>query len=213
MIDLFYKGGPLMWPLLCLSTICFAAILERLWFFFRTMSSRSKGLVEQALMEIAHGNIGSAGDLLRGSNDFVARVLAAGLSHWQLSGTPEFLNSALQQQANIELRRFQGGLSLLDISITTAPLLGLLGTVTGMIRSFGMLGDQELSAPAAITGGIAEALIATACGLGIAIVAVIPFSLLQARIEGARQEIEAACTRLEMLLGQQSPPKEVSNAN
>ena len=89
---------------------------------------------------------------------------------------------------------------MLDTIITLAPLLGLLGTVTGLIRSFGLLGAQELDAPAAITGGIAEALIATAFGLAIAIVALIPFNYLNARLEEARHEIEDASTHLELLL-------------
>jgi biopolymer transport protein ExbB len=89
---------------------------------------------------------------------------------------------------------------VLDTIITLAPLLGLLGTVTGLIRSFGLLGAQELEAPAAITGGIAEALIATAFGLGIAIVALIPFNYLNARLEETRRQMEDAATHLELQL-------------
>ena len=98
------------------------------------------------------------------------------------------------------MKRFNRGLSILDTSITLAPLLGLLGTVTGMIHAFGLLGTQELNAPVAITGGIAEALIATAFGLGIAILSLIPFNFLNSQAEQARHEIEDAGTRLELLL-------------
>jgi hypothetical protein len=87
----------------------------------------------------------------------------------------------------------------LDTVITLAPLLGLLGTVTGMMGSFSLIGG-ELSAPGAITGGIAEALIATAFGLGIAITSLLPFNFLNARVEGARHELEAAATQLELLV-------------
>jgi biopolymer transport protein ExbB/TolQ len=83
--------------------------------------------------------------------------------------------------------------------ITLAPLLGLLGTVTGMMGSFSLIGG-ELSAPGAITGGIAEALIATAFGLGIAITSLIPFNVLNARMEDARHEIESAAKELELLV-------------
>jgi len=92
------------------------------------------------------------------------------------------------------------GISLLDTIITLAPLEGLFGTVTGMIHAFGLLGASELGAPTAITGGIAEALIATAFGLLIAMVALLPFNYLNERLEQARREIENAAAQVEMLL-------------
>ncbi len=104
------------------------------------------------------------------------------------------------QAANTELKRFSQGLPILDTVITLAPLLGLLGTVTGMIHAFGLLGSRELEGPTVITGGIAQALIATACGLGIAIIALIPFNYLNARLEEARHEIEDTVTHLELIL-------------
>jgi biopolymer transport protein ExbB len=110
------------------------------------------------------------------------------------------MSNAFMRAANHELQRFNRGLPILDTIITLAPLLGLLGTVTGLIHAFGLLGAQELGSPVAITGGIAEALIATAFGLGIAIVALIPFNYLAARLEEARNEIQDAGSQLELLL-------------
>jgi hypothetical protein len=81
-----------------------------------------------------------------------------------------------------------------------ATMVGLLGTVTGMMGSFGMLGGAELSAPAQITGGIAEALIATAFGLTIAISCLIPMSYLHGKANGARHELEDVSTHLEILM-------------
>ena len=112
---------------------------------------------------------------------------------------PHF-SEALLRAANWELKRFNRGLSLLDTVITLAPLLGLLGTVTGMIHSFGLLGASELGAPQAITGGIAEALIATAFGLGVAILALLPFNYLNSRLEEARHEIQDAASHVEIYL-------------
>jgi biopolymer transport protein ExbB len=89
---------------------------------------------------------------------------------------------------------------VLDTVITLAPLLGLLGTVTGLIKAFGLLGDQELAAPAALTGGIAEALIATAFGLVIAVVALVPFNYLNAKLEAARLELEDTGSQVELIL-------------
>jgi biopolymer transport protein ExbB len=83
--------------------------------------------------------------------------------------------------------------------ITLAPLLGLLGTVTGMMGSFSLIGG-DLSAPGAITGGIAEALIATAFGLGIAITSLIPFNVLNTKADEARHELESASAQLELMV-------------
>lgn len=107
---------------------------------------------------------------------------------------------SLGQASNGELQRFNRGLSVLDTVITLAPLEGLFGTVTGMIHAFGLLGTSELGAPTAITGGIAQALIATAFGLLVAMVALLPFNYGNTRLEQARQEIENAAAHLELLL-------------
>jgi biopolymer transport protein ExbB len=152
-------------------------------------------VIAQLLLKVEQDEVQDAIAAGERSGDFVVRALVHGLKHRD-SG----LAHALLQAANQELRRFGQGLTVLDTAITLAPLLGLLGTVSGMIRSFGLLGTTELSAPTAITGGIAEALIATAAGLGIAIVALIPFNYLNTRLENARHEIEDASTRLELLL-------------
>jgi biopolymer transport protein ExbB len=132
------------------------------------------------------------------TKDFVARTLCAALSHRR----EKSISSALLRAAEQELARYNRGLSTLDTIITLAPLLGLLGTVTGMMNSFGMLQGGELGAPTAITGGIAEALIATAFGLGVAIMALIPFNYLNSRLELARREIQDAAAHVEIHLAQ-----------
>ena len=125
----------------------------------------------------------------------MARALGYALSHREKS-----FSEAMLRAANRELKRFNRGLTILDTAITLAPLLGLLGTVTGMIGSFNMLGGEELGAPTAITGGIAEALIATAFGRGIAIAALLPFNYLNAREEEARLEMQDAASHVELHL-------------
>ena len=129
------------------------------------------------------------------SRDFVARCLSYALHHREKS-----LSDALMRASSQEMVRYTRGISLLDTVVTMAPLLGLLGTVTGMISAFGMLGGSELGAPTAITGGIAEALIATTFGLGIAVTALIPLNFLHARCESARHEMEDAMSHLELLM-------------
>lgn len=193
--SLFVKGGPIMWPLLATSLVALTVVLERLFFILRERSRRQPALIADVLLKVEQGDIAAAINAADGSSDFVARTLVHGLKHRHTG-----LSNALLHSANQELRRFGQGLTVLDTVITLAPLLGLLGTVTGMISSFGLLGDTELSAPTAITGGIAEALIATAAGLGVAIIALIPFNYLNGRLEDARHEIEDSSTRLELML-------------
>jgi len=195
MIPIFLKGGPMMWPLLATSLVALTVVIERLFFAIRENLQRQPQVVARIFAEAERGNMEGALAAGRGSHDFVARVLVHALEHRDIS-----YSNALLQSAGVELQRYNRGISILDTIITLAPLEGLFGTVTGMIHAFGLLGASELGAPTAITGGIAEALIATAFGLVIAMVALLPFNYLNARLEQARQEIETAAAQLEMLL-------------
>lgn len=195
MIEIFQKGGPIMWPLLALSLVAFTVALERLVFILLEKLRRKPAVVGEILTLVERGDPDTAAKLGNTSTDFVARALGYALSHREKS-----FSEAMLRAANRELKRFNRGLTVLDTAITLAPLLGLLGTVTGMISSFNMLGGEELAAPTAITGGIAEALIATAAGLGIAITALLPFNYLNAREEEARLEMQDAASHVELHL-------------
>ncbi|MEI9961599.1 MAG: MotA/TolQ/ExbB proton channel family protein [Limisphaerales bacterium] len=149
------------------------------------------------LKRAEHHDLDGATKAGQDCDDYVARVLTSALAH-----RAESFSNAVLRAANQELKQFNRGLAVLDTIITLAPLLGLLGTVTGMIHAFGLMGGRELDAPQAITGGIAQALIATAFGLSIAITALIPFNYLNARLEEARHDIEDAASQLELHLEQ-----------
>lgn len=195
MIELFIKGGPIMWPLLITSIVALSMVIERLVFIAMESGRRQPRVVREIFRQLEHGDAENAIRMGEGTGDYVARILVAALKERDTSYT-----NALLAQSSEELKRFNRGLTVLDTVITLAPLLGLLGTVTGMFNSFNMLGGASLDAPAAITGGIAEALIATAFGLGIAITALLPYNYLNSRLEDARREIEVAGNRLELLL-------------
>lgn len=196
LLGLFEKGGPIMWPLLIASIIATAVVVERAIFILRERRRRKPLVVDAVLSAVEEGDLNAA--MLAGQNspDFVARTLVYGLAHRESS-----FSNALLRAASLELNRFNQGIVVLDTIITLAPLLGLLGTVTGMIRAFSLLGG-DLDAPMAITGGIAEALIATAFGLAIAIISLIPYNYLNSLAERARHEIEDASTHVELLLSQ-----------
>ena len=195
MFHLFQKGGPILWPLFFTSVISLAVVFERIFFIVNIKWKRRPEVVEDMLTSVEAGLVPQAIEAGEKSRYFVATALTYGLKHRE-----ESLSGALLKASNRELKRFNQGLAVLDTVITLAPLLGLLSTVTGMIHAFGILGNRELDAPTVITGGIAEALIGTAFGLGIAVVALIPFNYLNAQLEEARHELEDASTHLELLL-------------
>ena len=108
--------------------------------------------------------------------------------------------TAMEATAQAELRRVKAYLPILDTIITLAPLLGLLGTITGMISAFGIVSEAGLGQPTAITGGVAEALIATATGLFIAIMTLIPYNYFRSKVEQLTERIEEQASRLELFL-------------
>ncbi|MCI0586090.1 MAG: MotA/TolQ/ExbB proton channel family protein [Planctomycetes bacterium] len=193
LIHIFKKGGPIMWPLLAASILALGTVLERVFFLARERRKRDPKALERLLADVERGDTDAAIRATADSRCYVVRTLRYALQHREKS-----LPNALLYAQSKELKRFQRGIPLLDTVITLAPLLGLLGTVTGMMGSFSLIGG-ELSAPGAITGGIAEALIATAFGLGIAITALLPFNFLNTRLEEAKHDIESASTQLELL--------------
>jgi biopolymer transport protein ExbB len=185
-----------MWPILLLSFVAITVIVERLIFIFRENSSREPEVVQKMLESVEHRDIEGAVALGRKSNDFVARILVYSLTNKEFSLTNAFVRASSQ-----ELARFSQGMATLDTCITAAPLLGLLGTVTGMMRTFGALGGGDIGAAAgAITGGVAEALIATMCGLFIAVTCLLPYNYLNARTEEAKHEIADASNALELII-------------
>jgi biopolymer transport protein ExbB len=196
MIQIFINGGPIMWPLLLCSIVAMATTFERLYFIVSERARREPAVVDEIVRRVEHGDPKGAIEAGRSSRDFVARVLVRALEH-----PAESYASAATRAANQEIKRFSRGLAVLDTIITLAPLLGLLGTITGMIHAFGLLGGQELDAPQVITGGIAQALIATAFGLCIAILALIPFNYLNSRLDEARHDIEDTASQVELHLG------------
>ncbi len=202
-IDNFHKGGPIMWPILIISIVALTVVLERCFWWGARWFRRDPKRVEKVFTAIETGDINEASKLARGSRDPVLRMLWNGLNHQHAS-----LQGALQVAAGIEIKRAGRFLVVMDTLVTLAPLLGLLGTITGLIRSFSFLGNEELAVQA-VTGGIAEALIATACGLGLAIFALIPFNYFTSRVSNLEFELQTAATNLEVMLGAHSAAKEM----
>ncbi len=193
-VHIFVKGGPIMWPLLAASILALATVLERIFFLLNEQRKRSARANKRFFDAVYKGDLALAVQTSQASQDCVLRVVGYALEHRDVG-----IDDAIAYAQSREMKRFRRGIAILDTVITLAPLLGLLGTVTGMMGSFAVIGG-DLSAPGQITGGIAEALIATAFGLLIAIVALIPFNYLNARVEEVETEISASGSHLRHLL-------------
>lgn len=200
-IDKFNQGGPVMWPILLVSIVALTVVIERIFWWGGRWMRRDPKRIEKVFTAIENGDVAEASRLSRDSRDPVLRMMWNGLNHQHAS-----LQGALQVAAGIEIKRAGRFLVVMDTLVTLAPLLGLLGTVTGLIKAFGALGNEEV-AVVAVTGGIAEALIATACGLGIAIFALIPFNFFTSRVSNLEFELQTAATNLEVMLEAQRPGK------
>jgi biopolymer transport protein ExbB len=198
-MELFAHGKEIMWPILLLSFVGITVVVERLLFIFRENRNREPEVVQKMLECVEHRDIEGALAVGRQSKDFVARILVYTLTNKEYS-----MSNAFIRASSAELARFGQGMATLDTVITAAPLLGLLGTVTGMMRTFAALntagGGNIADAAGQITGGVAEALIATACGLFIAVTALLPYNYLNARTEEAKHEVADASNALEILV-------------
>lgn len=193
-LDNFEKGGPIMWPLLLVMLAGIFVILERTLWWVRITRSWQTPKLEAAIAALRSGDNDKAAELARGEDCPGLALVSEAVAHPR-----EVVVNALQLSAAKQLAAADRLVWLLGTVITIAPLFGLLGTVTGIMTSFSFVGDAELAA-SKVSGGIGEALIATAYGLGIAIVAVIPFNLFRRRISDLRHRLEFTANRIELAL-------------
>jgi len=193
-IELFVKGGPVMYPIVLVCITAIAVIAERAFWWLRTTARRQRVLVDDFFQALENDQVDEALASSKGATDPVAKVVRQGLIHRHGA-----FHGALQSAASSELRSAARFLPTLDTIVTLGPLLGLLGTVTGIMNSFTGMGDTELAIDK-VTGGIAEALIATAFGLAIAIVTLIPYNWCLAKVTRLQQDLEFASNSLEVLL-------------
>jgi biopolymer transport protein ExbB len=195
LIEFFTRGGPVMWALLVTSLVAVTFLLYKAIFWLRVRAGRDPQLAAAFLQLCEAGSYSQAAERARGSKDFVVRILHCGLVHRNYSAS-----EALKMAAADTLERMRRYQTVLDTVVTVAPLLGILGTVLGIIYSFDLLGTEGGTDPRAATRGVAQALITTAAGLGIAI-PVLVFSNYFARLaEHAAAEIETEATCLEICL-------------
>lgn len=184
-----------MYPLLFCSILSLTIVIERGIFWIREKNRRDRRRLDLMMDLFEKNDLEGAKKVAANTADFVIRVLVCGIVHREFS-----LRDALRMAADEEISRMRRYLPILDTMITLAPLLGILGTVTGIIFSFNMLGVVGVEDPRAITAGIAQALITTAFGLAVAILSLIPYNYFISRVEKAALEIEQYATSLEILV-------------
>ncbi|KAA3600525.1 MAG: MotA/TolQ/ExbB proton channel family protein [Candidatus Scalindua sp. AMX11] len=194
MMNLIFKGGPVMYPLLICSLISLTITIERIIFWSNETRRMDRKLLDEMFEEIEKGLYEKALALGGKSKDYLIRIVCFALSHHKSS-----MFNAIEMAAEDEIDRMKRGMAILDTIITMAPLLGILGTVTGIIVSFDFLGQSGIDDPKAVTGGIAQALITTAAGLTIALATIIPYNYFIVKLEKAARNIEKRTTSLEIL--------------
>jgi len=197
LMDYVRQGGPVMYLLLACSVVALTVITERLMFWTRMRKANARDAVTQFLSAAQQGRYAEAYELGRASQDPSLRVLVRGLADRDLIPT-----ASMEQQAKLEVNEMARYLVVLETVISLAPLLGIYGTITGIIRAFGFLSASGVPDPRLVAAGIAEALITTAAGLTIAIAA-IPFHRhFLRRMEREAHEVEQHATTLELILAQ-----------
>ena len=194
MLEIFKSGGPVMYPLLACSIIVMTVIIERIIFWVRMNMQRNQSLVDEVLELCRTGDWESVKEKTTGSKDYIIRILITGILHREFS-----MIRAMESAGAEEIKRMRRYMGVIDTMITVTPLLGIFGTVLGIITSFDVLGTTGIEHPEAVTAGIAQALLTTATGLGIAILSVFPYNYFNSRVENATLSIEKYATSLEIV--------------
>lgn len=173
LLHLFHAGGFMMYPLVICSIIVVAIFVERFSYYYANKSDVKK-LASEIPQFLAAHDIDGLQSVLEKDHGIPAKVILEGVKVW---GTNAHQETILEGAAVHEAGLLKSYLNYLDVIVTLSPLMGLLGTVIGMINSFDVLSGAE-GQPFAITGGVAEALVCTAAGLFVAILALIVYTYL-----------------------------------
>jgi len=188
------QGGPVMWPLLAFSVLGLAVAIERFFALRKARVNVNEFLAKVRKALMVNRSLRDAVKICEQYQGPVASVMKAGLLKF---GQPkEDIEKTIENAALFEMGRLERGLSVLATTANIAPLLGFLGTVTGMIGSFDALAKQGLSNPAAVFAGVSEALITTATGLIIAIPIQLLYNYFMTKINKFVRDIETAANML-----------------
>lgn len=188
------KGGPVMWPILILSIIGFAVMIERAWVLRKARINVNEFLAKIRKALMVNRSLRDAVKICEQYQGPVASVMKAGLlKHGQPKDDVE---KTIENAAMYETTRLERGLAVIATAANIEPMLGFLGTVTGMINSFDALAKSGLSNPGLVAAGISEALITTASGLIIAIPMQLAYNYFTTRINKFVRDVETSTNML-----------------
>lgn len=194
-IETFIEGGWVMWPILLTFFLSLCVVLDRVIWWLRFNAKVRSSLQDAAREAIGSGDFAAAWKLCQESpHEPYLSNLSLGLSHAHTS-----MLAAMQLDATHLIEKSESRMWVISTMITLAPLLGLFGTVVGIMGSFHFVGDEALAATK-VSGGIAEALIATACGIAIAILCLLPYNFFRKRVALLRSSLERWINHTELLV-------------
>lgn len=188
-ISLFQKGGPVMYVIVLCSFIVVAIGTER-FYYYREIGIDTQKFLSKLQEQLEHQRGSEALQFCEQTGGMVGELATKGLQAYQRDSNAEF---AMEGTASLFAARLREHLNYLSAIVTLSPLLGLLGTVVGMINSFSVL-NVKSGQPMAITGGVGEALIATATGLTVAILAFVVHTYLSQWVDKIITDMEEVCT-------------------
>ncbi len=198
------KGGVVLALIILGSVIGVAIVLER-FFYLRKVDKNARMVMERVREKLREGRIGEAIAVCENHPGPASNIVKAGLEHSDRGR--EDIEKAIQDAAKIEMPRLERFLPTLGTIVNVSPLLGLLGTVLGMIKSSMILSKSGLTDLSGLIGGIAEALVTTAGGLIVAIPLLVAYNLLVAKVNSLVSYIEARTTELVLMLSDPSKGK------
>jgi len=201
MVEFIVKGGVFMYPIIFCSVVALAIFLERLW-FLRRKNIIPEDFVQKVEGLVRKGKIGDATFLCQSDVSSIAKVFLAGLKNTRKGLW--LVKEAIEERGSREATILEKNVNLLATLANLAPLLGLLGTVSGMIKTFNAISVQGIGNPAPLAGGIAEALLTTAAGLCVAIPTLVCHRFLRDRAGKLIFEMEENSIKLVEIMEEQN---------
>ena len=210
MWEFMQKGGPIMWPILLCSVIAFALVIERL-IRLRQEQIDTKSFMEQISKSLKRNKIMEALDFCDRTGGPIANILKAGILKHDRPRNE--VREAIEDASIHEVPRLERNLPVLATLAHVSPLLGLLGTVTGLVKAFQVI-ESKASVlnpinPGDLAGGIWEALLTTVFGLCVAIPTYVAYNYLVSRVDGFVLDMERSATDLMNILGEKRDEHEV----